>query len=915
MSIKVWTRMYNVLVTILLNQEVLLLDAPQCLAQDQSSGLLRFLAQAGSRLDLGVTLGGCVRLTMQNALQSSFPSELDLLEDDLLTQQCAADGSSLLASFPSEECLADSEGTCGLQEALVAAPTEDTAAASSAQPAMGRGRKPGTVALRRMLEEVAHEHQEAANNTSLSEKRRAASNARWSKRSRDAICNDAGPGESSVVATAAGSVEDILSASVHTVDPKSAQAIQAGLDKYKADGPHTDYKTELDLFNSLANITFKRVAAEAADTSVRTLTRKTRLLAAILVIARRHRNLMCVRRVHEYLQSIAGNLPFRALAFLILEKFDGVSFLLSVPESAAKTTDEGKTPAEKETTIAKLLQLSIAHHCAWRLGDRRIALRFKQPTIMQSVESNSAECYKSALLRQMGDVSWAQSMFELAGRITMTDEAGPILKANASIAQDLPWMKLLQVICKFHKKQKTAKMQLDVFDTDRSGAVNITLALQYGGSFRKLKRCMKGLIKQRLVCIPWGTDGPGREVIEQNEQFLALFCGAGEDDSLSGPGTANQLAYIIARRTLWNGMRGQRRIEHFENGCCPPGPKQTLRRIDKEIINKIRRPRGWNTDKWIGAKRPLQFVGEWLHSNFLLEDSWELAFGTGFKAEKPASAAGSATDSGTHTAGSAEDRDGDVGLFAVGDVDAEEMWNAACADAAGSVAQVAIFDDIGAQDTSFVRSKTYRLNGLRWLKTRPHGRFYAMTAVSAVQQHDAASFAKQVGSKWDRREMINRQKGKAPNYRCVDTACGKYTTAALTRYGDLLREESPWLGLQPEERTHSLSNQVYRSCAVSTATTYQLEVLRERDNNFAPTLTLKGTPTERFLKATKLVEEYRDYPCKVPDFWVAFLNLYPTAEDILGGRPECSVLLSITASEDQGLDQEPLRRNGSWSKP
>ena len=818
------------------------------------------------------------------SIGDSFASFLDALEDAGDVAAGTGEPGGLADSF-ADDLFAEHEAAAssGDPTAQEEAPSPKCADLEG-QPAgtvPKRRNKRRSAVIQQVLEEAALERREEQAALPISEKRRQAAKARWDKQAGETKPESACDSQQLVTPF---HLEDIKSVSPFNLESKTLDSILDVMGK-PIDREHRDYKRELDVFNHMAHMVSKSATAEAAGYSRRTLTRKTRLISAILVLVRRYNNLMGIQKVQNFM--LAQSNDTEPLAFIQKEKFDEVSFLLRLTEEAAKRHEDGTLDdQQKETVVAKLLQLQLTYYCVWRVDETHVHLKLRQPTVLQAIECNTAEAIKAGLLRMIGDLEFARQTFPLCARMPITDEAAAITKANYSLLESLPWLKCVPFICKLHKKNKTAKMQLSVYALDKSGVVNTCLALQYGGAFRRFKRTLKGLIKQRLVCRPWGEHGPGAEATARNELVLAEYLNAVEDTSLSGRGSSVRMGRVVARRVLLNGNLESAEVEHYERGCCPKGPKQTLRRINKHVINTMQRPRPWNTDKWLGAGPGHQFVGEWLNTHGLLPDAFEIAFGSGQKGgEEGGASEGFASSASVPARASAastlEEEDDIAGVADLEGFDAESLASAAIADCTGDGAAIAVFKEVVAEDSGFKRSHTYRLNALRWLKTKPQGRFACMKRLQDVQQHDCASLMKQVGDKWNRKEALSRSKGNDPNYRVVDAAHGKYTTPALVEYGRLVRDDSGWKCLPGHQYSHHLANQAYRGAAISSATTYQLEQVREETYPYLPARLVGASGAQMFILADKMAEHFKHFKCLLPSFWEEFLRLRPSVSDIL----------------------------------
>ena len=107
---------------------------------------------------------------------------------------------------------------------------------------------------------------------------------------------------------------------------------------------------------------------------------------------------------------------------------------------------------------------------------------------------------------------------------------------------------------------------------------------------------------------------------------------------------------------------------------------------------------------------------------------------------------------------------------------------------------------------------------------------------------------------------------------------------ALCEYGRVVRDDSVWEALAPQDYTHALGVQAYRGAAVSSATTYQLERVREETWPYFPAQMVGASPAKKLMVAEKMVEHFKHLSCFLTSFWEAYGQLYPTVRDILGHR-------------------------------
>ena len=746
---------------------------------------------------------------------------------------------------------------------------------------------------------------------SVSDKRREAIKARWSKRRE----LDTAQGE---VACESKAAEDFLWETM-PLQGSSTSLVNMGLETAVTDPlcrravnfnpteTAEQYKRELDVFNSMVHMVSTKAVAEHLKLDEKTVKRTSRLLSAMCVLSKRGRNLWTAQRVHEHLKSISGGGDkFRALQYLIKDSFDEVSLPVNTLSDVRGVDEKNdKTIGTRESAITKLVQQTSSTHCLWRVHGQYIRLRLRQPTTLTPIDRTTAECMLGAALRQFPDeeVKWAEQTFWQGGRISVADEHPSNSKMDWALFALYDFLKLSQYVCKFHKFSKSGHVALKAFPLDKTGFTHSTLTFKFTGSWIIFKEALKKEIRDTLKFYEHGEHGAGAAAADYREKIHTMFSRY-DDGQLSGPGVAAARALALAKEELINGnIRNEKVVEHYCR-CQPPcrDRSHTIERIDREVVDRLECPKIWNWDKWMGPEHSFSFHGQWMATHKLLPRAFIRAFGA--RTETAASAPGGGEEHDDHDELTMEhvfaaDVSADGPLYALPIADGDP----------GHAASVDPYEQFPSEQpspmiepdkemNSFERQTTYRKNATTWYQSDPLPRFMALRNIEAVKQHAMAKLAQQIGTGWEDRELHRRNEGQEPRYRGLMIHKGEFTNTARREYASLIRDPHHWENaICQEDKSHSLSNACFRSCTGADAAIVQLQQAREKTYPYVPYGLITADELRRYTLACRIVRDLHECPGKMGPYWESLFQKFKTPLDIAKGIDlsvsEVSILFGV----------------------
>ena len=546
-------------------------------------------------------------------------------------------------------------------------------------------------------------------------------------------------------------------------------------------------------------LTTKTSASQSLGLCTRTFTRKLRLLAFATLALKRAKFLEIAQSVFE--QLIAKQTldkPARAMDWWTKYKYDEVSIRMhSGSTTHAKSTQPG------ETSVMKLLQVTVVWQALFALGAQYIRIVMAVPSLLRPIAANDIDSLVHVIKPQISTPLWVRDTFETKHRLPICDDHPTNGGVDDALWRASPDEVPQKFKCMAHKEDKVGDFVLRPFPNDTLGLTNITLSYCFGGCWRRFKDRFKAHVRAVLRYWPYGDHGAGEAAGRHREAVFARFA-SGTTDRRTGNQAAIRLQQLHARRRLLNGrykIKGV--VEHWCKGplfCCKDA-EDTLRQIDEYIIDPLPLPKLVKTSSWDMMEDSADFHGFWLLCHDILTPVYHDSF-SDTKVASPAVAA--------HTA-----------LTNVDD-EAEEPPE-----------QVQEYCDLGLvapekDAEAFVRQNTFRSNAKRWLASSPAGRLWMMRAAMQVQQRAQQRLRKYSGRSWDKLEYKWRLRGEPPAFRVVLAHEGKFTYEPIFEFGRLIRDRSMWEHHPREFCTHDFLISVYKSSAAGAGATYQLMVVPMR---------------------------------------------------------------------------------------
>ena len=692
---------------------------------------------------------------------SSTDDELPLLLQGLSEGECDRPKRGLCASFDvgdsSDEEDSDDDLPCpmALPLPVVAPPPAVEARAGGAH---GRGRPRGSAVLRRLRAEAAAEIPKKSRREIAS----AAAKARWAKRTEEREVHEAPsvpspPAVSDAVVpfVPAGPSDDgtMVAFSEHF-----STALEKRLSEIPQFKKEPELRVETEVVLQCTKILSTKVLSELLKVDADTVARKQRLLAATVVLAKRFRAFTVFEQVHALLGKLRPS--FRPLVALQKVKYDGVSFRLVLDDVDHKDDDpeapESTAPQqheEKDCVVAKLLQVGVTYACLWKVGSHYMSVETKSPTTIRPLDADDARSIAHGLDKEAGFPPWLKEAFEFCVRLVTADDAGANGVADLLILLRNDWQLLLKFVCGIHKEHRVAEIQLNTFLSDSRGLLHSTLASQYAGVFRRIRRCMKNIVKKKMRYRRCAESGSTAGETKYRQAVLAAF---GEDPGArcAGPQAAKrQRRWMCLTGKLNGNWEDPDHIDHWCTGdhCCKD-ERDCYRQICKYVLNPLQRPPGWGTNRWLGSLNNHKWHGLWIAMHNLYGQAWEMMNDKQDDKDMPAPDDGGGSD--------------DEGLCGHGEDSAAESEHeehqVVAVDEADAVDMVEFeLEDVAPEASSFKRQSTYHGNTRAWLRTQPLRRIWVLVEVHRVQQDTQKAMLKQVGTQWEERESADPKSGRA----------------------------------------------------------------------------------------------------------------------------------------------------------
>ena len=470
--------------------------------------------------------------------------------------------------------------------------------------------------------EVVPESQ-ATQAQTLSDKRRLATQTRWSKQkaaTSKAMKQNKVWWEASYGAIVA--VHQQQHAPL-AMDSPVALVVQA-----KPEVTKEDAADERGLWLSLPAKVTKEWLADKYKMSRKKVTKLARANAFAVVLCRRLRAQSQILQIHAAFQQVHGAGGVRALHFIVKYKYD---------EMAAKLT-HGRQQ-DRESGTGKILQIVVQWWGLWQVSGRFVVVRWNIPSTLRLVDATSVRCMRPAIELQTSIPEAAANVFQSLTRMAVADEHVSNGLADSAILRDalskevddegyqrsLGRMSLMRFICLVHKSHRVASSVFDTYINERRGLLHACLSFSAAGTWKAYQKAWKQLITDTLVVFPWGLTGPGAEEIEKHEAVFSKYHYIA--DELVKPGAFRKRQLLLRRRRLFNGRWGSSRIQHFCKGAphCCNGPQDTLAQFH-EYVDQEQPPPLWSQHRWKGVLPALEWMGFYMEVHNQAQQVFEIAF-------------------------------------------------------------------------------------------------------------------------------------------------------------------------------------------------------------------------------------------------------------------------------------------------
>ena len=759
---------------------------------------------------------------------------------------------------------------------LAAPAAESAVSAAPAKSGRGRGRRRGTTAVemerRRLFQHVSarasHEvadlapeqGEEQPEATPRVRRARAAAAARWEtvrRRRGDATAASHArslPGESA--GESAGGEQPIV-----PYDPSvgertlalSTQELGGQLEIFKPIAEPVNAQLEQHLVCNFCHTMSQRAAAKLCGKSARTMKRRLRLIAFVLVISRRHFNGEFAHRWHTYIGMVYAA-EAAPLYWGTKYKYDGMSAKISL-----RQRETGASSAK----ISELMQVSVHHVALYRIVGKYVQFHLNSSTTLRAIECNKAGCIKNSVKRQLHTPATAM-LFPRRARLPVCDAHGSNIKSDLSLLLDDVGgvegveAEMDKTNCKVHAGHKVAELVAGASPDESRGLMYTSLAFSFAGKERCFKTNLKKYIRRVIKNRPFGAEGAGEAARQHRELVLKQYASS-DDSRTSGNRAGRRLKFLLATRSLLNGrwtIEGV--IEHYCDDCHATD-EELFEDLD-DWVDTLDLPGDDCKSRWIGAELPADSVGLMMsiHNFFkpVLIETYEDLQSRPADPQDPDDPMPALVDGGVPDPLDPRGDGSGIGDDEGGGVD----HSAAAVD-----------EELGLpvpqkDATQEERQSTYRGNSIKWANGDPQAKLWAYRNALRVQQDMQTFMVRNSANAFRKRELKRRAEGKAPQYIPLLAADGFCTEKAMKGYHDLVMKPDRWKAMPSAYATHEVALSASRMSLAGGAATFQL--LEKPFSQFAHFAIVHRGTARQTVAAAALVHTYRTKPCTLrPWFW------------------------------------------------
>ena len=226
-------------------------------------------------------------------------------------------------------------------------------------------------------------------------------------------------------------------------------------------------------------------------------------------------------------------------------------------------------------------------------------VRAKLPWTMSAVDNQTAEALRVVidtslkLYDSLSDVSYARNLDYI-----VVDEHKSNIKVERSIAHENPGTAHFLHLCSIHKADACSAKALAEQKALVAGCRHVALALRPGGSMSKMRRTLRGIIREKLQVT---FEASSLDASAYMSDALDLFL----------PSTSRE--NLVRRSGLELLVNGDWRrydvVQHIERGCCA-SPEDTLQKFEKFLprllLSKVII---WPSKSWTSGHKALSAIG------------------------------------------------------------------------------------------------------------------------------------------------------------------------------------------------------------------------------------------------------------------------------------------------------------------
>jgi hypothetical protein len=287
-------------------------------------------------------------------------------------------------------------------------------------------------------------------------------------------------------------------------------------------------------------------------------------------------------------------------------------------EVALRDADQAVTVAMASTDPhAKILQTEYLVSALFKVGPAYQEVCLELPCPLQVFDRGTAECYVECLQLSRKMLSELLEQFGRRGRHVMSDSDSSVLRAERALAMKDPDRAILHGFCRLHRISAIASNGVDKsMKLEVTGIINIALALQSSGAMRCFRRCLRDVLRRKLV-VRRGSPGPAAD--RRRQMILETFAPV-------HPGQHSSFVDRVVIAQCANGNYDNKRA--FEVYVAGDYDHQDV--VHYVCVHFVRAvagkpPRPYPRSRWTGARATLEKpIGLLMNMHGLFQDTFEM---------------------------------------------------------------------------------------------------------------------------------------------------------------------------------------------------------------------------------------------------------------------------------------------------